>query len=55
MHIIDSLLQILTDPEKIKSCRAVAERGLSDLQAYVNMAAAAHTGNMSITLKGATS
>eukprot|EP00775_Hariotina_reticulata_P005131 gene5131-5371_t len=45
----------LTDPEKIGHCRAVAERGLSDLLAYVRMTAAADSGEMSITLKGATS
>ncbi|KAF6254454.1 hypothetical protein COO60DRAFT_1540584 [Scenedesmus sp. NREL 46B-D3] len=44
----------LTDPEKVKHCRAVAERGLSDLQAYMGMQASASSGNMSITLKGAT-
>ncbi|WIA22709.1 hypothetical protein OEZ86_009672 [Tetradesmus obliquus] len=42
----------LTDPEKVKHCRAVAERGLSDLQAYMGMQQ--QSGNMSITLKGAT-
>jgi hypothetical protein len=46
------LLQALTDAEKVKQCRAVAERGLSDLQAYMGMQESA--GNMSITLKGAT-
>lgn len=45
-------LQALTDPEKVKHCRAVAERGLSDLQAYMGMQQ--QSGNMSITLKGAT-
>jgi hypothetical protein len=48
-------LQTLTDPDKIAHCRAVAERGLSDLLAYVRMTAAADSGEMSITLKGATS
>lgn len=48
-------LQALTDSDKIQKCRAVAERGLSDLQAYAAMQATVDSGNMQITLKGATS
>jgi hypothetical protein len=48
-------LQSLTDPDKLQHCRAVAERGLSDLMSYVNMSATADGGSYSINLKGATS
>jgi hypothetical protein len=48
-------MQALTDPEKIARARAVAERGWSDLRAYADMASSAGGGDMSITLKGATS
>ncbi|PNW73934.1 hypothetical protein CHLRE_13g578800v5 [Chlamydomonas reinhardtii] len=55
----------LSDPDRIAHCRVLAERGLSDLQAYVPAGAGAgagaggHThsmlgGDISITLKGAT-
>lgn len=58
-------LQTLSDPDRIAHCRVLAERGLSDLQAYVPAGAGAgagaggHThsmlgGDISITLKGAT-
>lgn len=48
------LLQDLSDQEKIQHCRAVAERGLSDLMAYCKMSSTADGGNYSINLKGAT-
>jgi hypothetical protein len=48
------LLQNLSDQEKIQHCRAVAERGLSDLMAYCKMSSTADGGNYSINLKGAT-
>jgi hypothetical protein len=44
-------LQSLQEPEALSKCRAIAERGLSDLQAY---AAVAGSSDPSITLKGAT-
>lgn len=47
-------VQALTDADKVQHCRAVAERGLSDLLAYSNMATTADGGNYSINLKGAT-
>lgn len=43
----------LTDPDKIAHCRTVAERGLSDLQAYLP-APGGSVGDVSIVLKGAT-
>ncbi|KIY97133.1 hypothetical protein MNEG_10827 [Monoraphidium neglectum] len=42
----------LTDGGKIAHCRELAERGLSDLQAYA--VAAASSGESNINLKGAT-
>jgi hypothetical protein len=47
-------MQMLTDPEKLQHCRAVAERGLTDLSAYVKMSTTADGGSYSINLKGAT-
>jgi hypothetical protein len=47
--------QELHDPAKLQHCRAVAERGLSDLQAYAAMSRTADGGSYSINLKGATS
>jgi len=44
--------QSLTQPDKIRHCRELAERGLSDLQAYQSAAARQHDSN--ISLKGAT-
>ncbi|KAI8463145.1 MAG: hypothetical protein J3K34DRAFT_445055 [Monoraphidium minutum] len=44
--------QRLTDSGKIAHCRELAERGLSDLQAY--RAAAGGAGDANISLKGAT-
>ncbi|KAG2438896.1 hypothetical protein HYH02_010692 [Chlamydomonas schloesseri] len=51
----------LSDPERIAHCKVVAERGLSDLQAYAPAGGPGghHThammgGDISITLKGAT-
>lgn len=48
-------MQALTDTDKIQHCRAVAERGLSDLMAYVHMSSTADGGSYAINLKGATS
>jgi hypothetical protein len=42
--------QALTDPQQIQHCRAVAERGLSDLEAYTG---ASSRQNFDIHLKGA--
>ncbi|GLC35474.1 hypothetical protein PLESTB_000203500 [Pleodorina starrii] len=44
----------LTDPDRITHCRTLAERGLSDLQAYVPTSRSAAEGDIQITLKGAT-
>jgi len=52
---LSRVAQALTDPQKLQHCRAVAERGLSDLQAYAHMATTADGGSYSINLKGATS
>jgi hypothetical protein len=46
--------QALSDPE-LQHALAVAQRGLSDLQAYAAMATTSDGGSYSITLKGATS
>lgn len=45
--------QAVAEPEQVQRCRVLAERGLSDLQAY-SSAAAAPGGDASISLKGAT-
>lgn len=47
-------MQALTDADKVLHCRAVAERGLSDLLAWTQMSSTADGGSYSITLKGAT-
>ncbi|KXZ49360.1 hypothetical protein GPECTOR_22g954 [Gonium pectorale] len=47
----------LTEPERVQHCRTLAERGLSDLQAYVPAGAGSggrQVGDINITLKGAT-
>lgn len=46
--------QAVADPDKLSHCLAVARRGLSDLRSYAAMTASADSGEMSITLKGAT-
>ncbi|GIL62319.1 hypothetical protein Vafri_16521 [Volvox africanus] len=46
--------QGLADPDRIAQCRALAERGLSDLQAYVPASRNTLDGDIQITLKGAT-
>lgn len=43
----------LTDPERLSHARELAERGLSDLQAYLPAARDAG-GDISVSLKGAT-
>lgn len=45
-------LQALRDAQEVERCRAVAERGLSDLQSYAPAKGA--DGEVSICLKGAT-
>ncbi|PNH05844.1 hypothetical protein TSOC_007866 [Tetrabaena socialis] len=56
----------LTDPDRVAHCRVLAERGLSDLEAYVpaggrpegglgsSMGLGGLGGDINITLKGAT-
>lgn len=50
-HILLVYQQGLTNQDQIQHCRAVAERGLSDLMAYAQISSTADGGSYAINLK----